>query len=157
MRLGVSVFNEISLPIRVSLVCLGNICRSPMAEVVLRSALSDMDVIVDSSGTNTGHAGLPMHIEAQKALAGRGYNGSGHLARQFESSWLAEYDLILAMDNKNLTDLQSLGGDTRVQLFCDEEIPDPFFGDASDFAHALDLIEAGIPAVVSRISAILAE
>jgi protein-tyrosine phosphatase len=140
---------------KVSLVCLGNICRSPMAEVVLRNALPN--IIVDSSGTDTGHAGLPMHIEAQKALADRGYDGSGHLARQFQSSWLTEYDLILAMDNKNLADLRLLGGDERVQMFCAREIPDPFFGGPSDFTHALDLIEAGIPGVVSRVSAILAE
>jgi low molecular weight protein-tyrosine phosphatase len=142
--------------LRVCVVCLGNICRSPMAEIVLRNALTGMGVIVDSAGTATGHPGFPMHIEAYAALTARGYDGSGHEARQFEKEWLCERDLILAMDNSNLTDLRKLGGDDRVQMFGEEEIPDPYFGDAADFAHALDMIEAGIPAVVSRISDMLA-
>lgn len=143
--------------IRVCLVCLGNICRSPMAEIVLRSAFHGReDVIVDSAGTNTGHAGLPMHLQARKTLADRGYDGSAHVAKQFQLSWLTERDLILAMDSSNYADLKELGGDTRVQMFSDREIPDPFFGGPSDFAEALDLIEAGIPGVVARISAILA-
>ena len=143
----------------VCIVCLGNICRSPMAEVVLRAELEKLgitDVIVDSAGTNTGHAGLPMHEQAQKALADRGYDGSSHLARQFQLSWLTERDLILATDNKNLVDLQQLGGDDRVRMFAKEEIPDPFFGGASDFAHALDMIEAEMPAVIGHVSAMLA-
>jgi len=146
--------------IRVCFVCLGNICRSPLAEIVLRAELARAgirDVIVDSAGTNTGHAGLPMHIESQKVLADRGYDGSGHIAKQFQPSWLTERDLVFAMDRKNLADLRELGGDDRVHLFCDEEIPDPFFGGPADFAHALDMIEAGTPAVLARISAMLAE
>ena len=143
--------------IRVCLVCLGNICRSPMAEVILRAYLekAGLDVAVDSAGTNTGHAGLPMDERALKALADRGYDGSAHLAKQFEPSWLTERDLILAMDSGNLADLQQLGGDSRVQMFRDGEIPDPFFGDAADFEYVLDLIEAATPAVIDRVSAIL--
>ena len=136
--------------IRVCFVCLGNICRSPMAEVVLSTVLPE--IIVDSAGTNTGHAGFPMDERALKVLADRGYDGSAHRARQFDPSWLTERDLIFAMDSGNLADLQQLGGDSRVQMFCDKEIPDPFFGDASDFAFALDMIEAGMPSVISRIA-----
>ena len=119
-----------------------------MAEIVLRDALAKAgvdNVIVDSAGTATGHAGYPMHPEALVALANRGYDGSAHIARQWHGWW--DRDLILAMDNKNF---EALGGESDwVQLF--GEVPDPYFGGAEDFAYALDMIEAGMPSVVSRI------
>jgi low molecular weight protein-tyrosine phosphatase len=109
---------------RVCLVCLGNICRSPMAEAVLRAQL-DRDglaaaVAVDSAGTGDWHLGEPMNRHARTALSGRGYDGSAHQARQFRPSWLADHDLILAMDAANLADLQRLAAPAdrdRIRLF----------------------------------------
>ena len=97
---------EPGAPYRVCLVCLGNICRSPMAETVLRAELAAAGlagetagaVVVDSAGTGDWHVGEMMDPDARKALAGRGHDGSGHRARQFEPSWLSRYDLSLAMD-----------------------------------------------------------
>src|SRR5262245_27723077 len=90
---------------RVCLVCLGNICRSPMAETVLRAELAaaglDGAVVVDSAGTGDWHVGDAMDPGARAALARRGHDGSAHRARQFQPSWLRERDLILTMDARN--------------------------------------------------------
>jgi protein-tyrosine phosphatase len=111
-------------PYRICLVCLGNICRSPMAETVLRAELDaaglDGKAVVDSAGTGDWHIGDLMDPDARTALAGRGYDGSAHRARQFQPTWLGGYDLILAMDARNLADLRrmALGQDVdRIRLF----------------------------------------
>jgi len=100
---------------RVSLVCLGNICRSPTAEVVLRQELSRAGlagkVEVDSSGTGNWHLGGPMDSGARAELAARGYDGSAHRARQFDRSWFGDYDLVVAMDRQNLADLRRMAPD----------------------------------------------
>lgn len=139
---------------KICLVCLGNICRSPMAEVVLRAELAKagIEADVDSAGINTGHAGQPMHPYASAALAIRGYSGEGHAARQFDRSW--ERDLFLAMDNANLADLRQMG--KNAHLFAETEIPDPYFGGPADFIFALDMIEKAVPAVIGRIAGIIA-
>src|SRR5215469_7061664 len=93
---------DASGPYRVCFVCLGNICRSPMAEVVARAQLAEAGlagrVVVDSAGTGDWHVGARMHQGASGQLAKRGFDGSAHRARQFHGSWLAERDLVLAMD-----------------------------------------------------------
>src|SRR5580658_2329703 len=87
---------------RICLVCLGNICRSPMAEVILRDELDRAGlsgrVEVDSAGTGDWHLGEPMDRGARAELSRRGYDGAGHRARQFEPSWFRRYDLVAAMD-----------------------------------------------------------
>ena len=115
---------EPGAPYRVCLVCLGNICRSPMAETVLRAELAaaglDGAVVVDSAGTGDWHVGDAMDPGARAALASRGFDGSAHRARQFQPSWLARRDLILAMDARNLADLRRMArdpGDDRIRLF----------------------------------------
>src|SRR5260370_26947267 len=105
---------EPGAPYRVCLVCLGNICRSPMAETVLRAALAEAGlggtVTVDSAGTGDWHVGEPMNSGARAALARRGYDGAAHRARQFRASWLAQRDPVLAMDAWNLADLRRMAG-----------------------------------------------
>ena len=111
-------------PYRICLVCLGNICRSPMAEVALTAELAAAGladaVAVDSAGTGDWHIGHQMERHAHAELARRGYDGSAHRARQVEPSWLADRDLILAMDRHNLADLRrmaaraGIGGDRIV-------------------------------------------
>src|ERR1700683_498106 len=146
-----------ALPYRVCLVCLGNICRSPMAETVLRDGLARAGlggaVEVDSAGTGDWHVGGPMNPSARAALARRGYDGSAHRARQHELSGLARHDLLLAMDASNLASLRRLAGaadGARIRLFAevaggDGDIPDPYGGSAADFEHVLDLLAAATP------------
>ena len=99
-------------PYRICCVCLGNICRSPMAEVVLRDQLEKAGlgdkVVVDSAGTGDWHIGNRMDGKAREELARSGYDGESHRARQFQPSWLKERDLILAMDAANFRDLRAL-------------------------------------------------
>ena len=163
-------------PYRVCLVCLGNICRSPMAEVVLRSELAaaglDRVVTVDSAGTGDWHIGQQMDAHARAELTRRGYDGSAHRARQVEPSWLASRDLILAMDQHNLADLRRIaaraGGDgDRIRLFGEagglpssetagRDMPDPYGGDSGDFALVLDLVEAASRQITAQLAELLA-
>jgi protein-tyrosine phosphatase len=153
---------------RVCLVCLGNICRSPMAEVVLRAALdaagASDDVEVDSAGTGDWHIGQSMNRGALAALARRGYDGSAHRARQFSPSWFESRDLILAMDSSNLADLRRAcdpAQKSRVRLFTSAgsltgvtDIPDPYGGDAADFDHVLTLLETAAPVIAAQLVAV---
>ena len=156
---------------RICLVCLGNICRSPMAETVLRAELAaaglDGAVVVDSAGTGDWHVGGPMDRGAQAALARRGYDGSTHRARQFRPSWLAQRDLVLAMDAHNLADLRRMArgpgsqGDDRIRLFGevggltqvgDGDIPDPWGGGPEEFGHVLDLLSVAAPVITAQLA-----
>jgi protein-tyrosine phosphatase len=160
-------------PYRICLVCLGNICRSPTAEVVLaaelgRRGLGDA-VRVDSAGTGDWHVGHRMDARARAELAGRGYDGAAHRARQFEPSWLAERDLVLAMDRHNLDDLTAMAGDRRaagerIRLFRSfaqasgqgAEVPDPYYGGDASFGIVLDLIETAAASLADELAAALA-
>jgi protein-tyrosine phosphatase len=158
-------------PYLVCLVCLGNICRSPMAETVLRAALEaaglDRAVVVDSAGTGDWHIGEPMNSGARAALASRGYDGSTHRARQIEGSWLPERDLFLAMDARNLADLRRMAAAQdrdRIRLFGEVggladvgggEIPDPYGGSAADFGYVLDLLGRAAPVIADRLARVL--
>jgi len=162
---------EPGAPYRVCLVCLGNICRSPMAETVLRARLAAAGlngaVVVDSAGTGDWHVGDSMDPDARAALASRGHDGSAHRARQFQPSWLPRRDLILAMDARNLADLRRMarGQDAdRIRLFSEvgglaqagvRDIPDPWGGGPDEFGHVLDLLGAAAPVIVSRLARLL--
>lgn len=161
---------------RVCLVCLGNICRSPMAEVVLgdeigRAGLADR-VAVDSAGTGDWHVGEPMDAGASAELARRGYDGTRHRARQFQRSWFARYDLVAAMDESNLRQLQAMAPGPvdagRVILFTrfgpelvappqprEAGIPDPYGGGADQFALVFDLIQGAARGLASQLAAAL--
>ncbi|HTX27870.1 MAG TPA: low molecular weight protein-tyrosine-phosphatase [Streptosporangiaceae bacterium] len=157
-------------PYRVCLVCLGNYCRSPMGETVLRGYLAGAGlggaVVVDSAGTGDWHVGQPMNAMARQALARRGYDGSAHRGRQLKPSWLAERDLFLAMDAGNLATLRRMAGradDARIQLFGQAgglsahggEVPDPYGGNAGEYDHALDLLTAAAPVIAARLTELL--
>jgi protein-tyrosine phosphatase len=158
-------------PYRICLVCLGNICRSPMAEAVLRAQLDQAGlggaVAVDSAGTGDWHVGNRMDSRARAELASRGYDGTTHQARQIATSWLAERDLVLAMDVSNLTDLRRMAGAAerdRIRLLRsfdrrsapDAEVPDPYYGEGASFAGVLDLIEAAARGLAETLATALA-
>lgn len=147
-------------PYRVALVCLGNICRSPMADVVLnhlldeaRSQGSDLDVEVTSAGTADWHVGKPMDERAADILHRSAYDPTRHRAQQFGASW-ADRDLVLVMDRSNLRDvLAQLPEDRhdRVLMFraFDPEVegtdvpdvPDPYYGGVEGFHDVLAMVE----------------
>jgi protein-tyrosine phosphatase len=162
-------------PYRICLVCTGNICRSPMAEVVLREELVRAGlagaVAVDSAGTGDWHLGERIHGPAAAELARRGYDGSGHLSRQIERSWLDGYDLLLAMDAGNLADLrrmargsQALGRVRLLRSFDPDlaagdrfggQVPDPYGGHPDEYARAFELIHAAVRGLVQRLAEFL--
>ncbi|MGW7681130.1 low molecular weight protein-tyrosine-phosphatase, partial [Kribbella sp. NPDC054772] len=125
------------------IVCTGNICRSPMGEVVLRAKLAQAgagDVEVTSSGLGAWHVGDRMDPRAAAALRRRGYDGSSHRARQFDPAWFAERDLVLAMDSGHLDALSRRGA---AQLFARDDVPDPYYGEDDGFDEVLAQIEKG--------------
>ena len=151
---------------RIALVCLGNICRSPMAEVVLRSKLEDAGlgdrVEVVSSGTGDWHVGNPMDRRAAATLTAHGYDASRHRAQQFEASWLDECDAVLAMDASNRADIGE--GDGRVLMFRDfdprlapddgeRDVPDPYYGDDDGFGHVLGIVQRTAAEIVRQLPA----
>lgn len=143
---------------RVLCVCLGNICRSPTAEAVLRH-MSDGRLEVDSVGTEGWHVGKPPYDPAVSAAAERGYDLTPLRARQLTEDDFVRFDLILAMDRANIAEIEALrpaGNATPVKLFLDfapaaatPEVPDPYY--TRDFDEALDRIEAASRGFIATI------
>jgi protein-tyrosine phosphatase len=157
-------------PYRICVVCLGNICRSPMAEVVLRAQLQQAGlagkVELDSAGTGDWHVGEDMDSRASAELIRRGLDGSGHTARQIQASWLADYDLLLAMDRSNAAGLRELAaGDPeltgRIRLLRSfdpdapdgAEVPDPYYRGPEDYAEVFELVDGAARGLVSQLQA----
>ncbi|KQZ80391.1 MULTISPECIES: low molecular weight protein-tyrosine-phosphatase [unclassified Pseudomonas] len=139
---------------RVLFVCLGNICRSPTAEGVLRHKLREAglagQVEVASAGTGDWHVGRAPDKRSQAAAKLRGYDLSAQRAQQVTKADFATYDLILAMDNSNLLHLKALQpakGKAELDLFLRryqveiDEVPDPYYDGDQGFEQVLDLIE----------------
>lgn len=158
---------------RVSVVCLGNICRSPMAHVVLEAKLAeaglDDAVEVTSSGTGGWHRGEPMDPRAASTLSAAGYDPSRHVARTFSIDDYAEHDLLLAMDSSNAADMTaqapSVDEITKVRLFRtfdpeategDDEVPDPWYGGDAGFRHVLEMVERTSDALVEHLRTVVA-
>jgi len=139
---------------RVLFVCLGNICRSPTAEGVLRHKLREAgladQIEVASAGTGDWHVGKAPDKRSQAAARLRGYDLSAQRAQQVTRADFATYDLILAMDNSNLRHLKALQpakGKAELDLFLRrfqselDEVPDPYYDGDQGFEQVLDLIE----------------
>ena len=135
-------------------VCLGNICRSPTAEGVLRHKLQQAGlagrVTVDSAGTGAWHVGKAPDPRTRAAAAQRGYRLDELRARQVEAEDFRRFDLILAMDRDNLRELQRLrpsAGGAELDLFlrrcglAEHEVPDPYYGGEAGFERVLDMVE----------------
>lgn len=160
--------------LRVIVVCLGNICRSPIGEAVLRDRVTRAGlgerVVVESAGTGGWHVGDPADPRSQAALARAGYVLQ-HRARRFEAAWYDDADLILAMDSENLDALLRLAPDTdaarRVRLMRSFDprlaarsdgdplldVPDPYYGGPDGFDTVLRMLEAAADGVVDHLAA----
>ncbi len=145
-------------------VCLGNICRSPTAEAAIAEAAiaADLEVEVSSAGTGAWHVGEPPD-HRMRAAAGRGLSLGG-TAVQVTAPALAQADLVLAMDRRNLAELQALaeagGVSTPVVLFRrfdpeadgDLQVPDPYFGGSDGFAEVVAICRRTATALVAALS-----
>jgi protein-tyrosine phosphatase len=150
---------------RVLLVCMGNICRSPTAEGVLRNYIRNNnlgDVFeVDSAGTHGYHVGEAPDSRTQRAASIRGYNLSQLRARKVARQDLDYFDLILAMDKSNLDNLRRMATpeqQERIKLFMeyarnfeDDEVPDPYYGLGHGFDLVLDMVEDGAQGLIEEI------
>jgi len=146
-------------------VCLGNICRSPTAEAVLRHTAARvaprLALEIDSAGTADYHIGRAPDPRSQRAARERGIDLSGLRARQVTMADFMRFDLILAMDRDNLRNLQAMSPpDARAELrlflsYAPQlgrlEVPDPYYGGAADFAEVLDLASAASLALIASL------
>ena len=153
------------LKFKILFVCLGNICRSPAAEGVMRrvvgSAGLQHEVDIDSAGTGGWHAGDLPDARMRQHAAKRGYALTSR-ARQVRPGDFDEFDLILVMDRQNRRDLdefiRSPADLHRVRLFCEfvsdrpeTEVPDPYYGGPDGFETVLDLVENGCEGILREI------
>jgi protein-tyrosine phosphatase len=156
-------------PIRVLFVCLGNICRSPLAEGVFRRKVEEAGLAdrfeIDSAGTGHWHVGEPPDVRMRQASGRRGVDLSGLRARQLHRGDLAgdrAYDHVFVMDKANLNDTLYLDqrGDhgTRVRLFRefdsepdDYQVPDPYYGGPDGFDHVYDIVDRTAETILNRL------
>lgn len=152
---------------RVLFICMGNICRSPAAEIVFRKMVGDAghedEFVIDSAGTIGFHKGKPPDQRMAAHLAKRGYRVGGR-SRQLQAADLTDFDVLLTMDEENLADTLALDPTGalhhKVKPFVDflrdnetPRIPDPYYGGDKGFAHVIDLLEDGCSALLESFPA----
>lgn len=150
---------------RILCVCLGNICRSPAAEGVLRALAAReaprLALSIDSAGTGDYHLGEPPDARMLEAALRRGYDLSDLRARQVEPADFERFDLLLAMDRQNRAHLvrqAPAARRERVRFFMEFapgsgalEVPDPYYGGPADFEHVIDLLEAASRGLIATL------
>lgn len=152
---------------RVCFVCTGNICRSPMAEIVFRARVAEAGldelVEVDSAGTGGWHEGDGADPRTVAVLEDSGYAGD-HTARQFRSSWFSRLDLVIALDSGHLGALRRLAPTEqdaeKVRLLRsydpaagddDLDVPDPYYGGLDGFEECLEMVEAASTGLLAAV------
>lgn len=134
---------------RVLIVCVGNICRSPMAEVVLRQQLTDRKIVVESAGL-AAMVGSPIDPLAESVLVAHGLSGKSHLARQIEGTLVKSADVVFTMDKRQRAALLALAPWARSKVVLlgkwqgDVEIPDPYRQQRPAFEQAYQMIDSAI-------------
>ncbi|MCU1442398.1 MAG: protein-tyrosine-phosphatase [Cryobacterium sp.] len=157
-----------STPFRIIFVCTGNICRSPMAEVMLRDLVTRAGlgrlITTSSAGTGDWHVGEQADTRTIRALATRGYDGSHHRARQFDPAWFADLDLVVVLDRsqerilRNWAPMERDRAKVRLLLSFDAEqsqlhdVPDPYYSDDALFHSVLGMIERASHALLKQLA-----
>ncbi len=152
-------------PYRILFVCLGNICRSPAAEIIFRKQVTDSgraeEFEIDSAGTIGHHAGSPPDSRMSESLGRHGFAVEGR-ARQIQNVDLEAFDLIVTMDETNLSDVRRLDttGTARAEIrsfvsFCrrhdDLRVPDPYYGGQRGFDHVIELLKDGCAGILESL------
>lgn len=148
------------MSVKILMVCLGNICRSPLAEGILRSKLPNTGFLVDSAGTGHWHVGHAPDIRSIKVAQKNDIDISYLKGRQISASDLDDFDYVYVMDLNNLSDVKSIANTPqqaqKVQLILDAlfpnenlEVPDPYFGAERDFEHVYELLDKACDAIAS--------
>jgi protein-tyrosine phosphatase len=143
LRHDVLMTQDVDAPFRVSFVCSGNICRSPMAGVVFAQIAADAGLAdrfqVESAGTGDWHVGEPADERTIAALAARGYDGSRHRARQFDPDRFPDLDLVVALDRSHERRMRSA------------DVPDPYYADRHEFDRVLSTVERACRALFHQL------
>ena len=147
---------------KISMVCLGNICRSPLAEGILRSKISEKHIVA-SAGTISFHEGSPPDKRSTKIAKEYGVDISHQRANYFTEKHLEDFDKIFCMDLKNLEDVLSKANSeeqrSKVSLIMEEvgvlsdekiEVPDPYYGDMSDFEKVYKMLDQACEAIAEK-------
>ncbi|WP_434359758.1 low molecular weight phosphotyrosine protein phosphatase [Parasalinivibrio latis] len=151
-------------PVRLLVVCMGNICRSPTGEAILRAKVKarGMNIEVDSAGTIGAHKGEGPDRRAKSHGEARGYRFDRIRSRKVHEDDFRGFDMILAADRDNLEDLLSICPaeyKSKVSLFLSHsqsgisEIPDPYYGGAAGFEYVLDVVEEASDSILDKIAA----
>lgn len=151
-------------PKSILFVCLGNICRSPLAEGIFREVLvtrgMEQNFLLDSAGTGGWHAGSTPDPRSIEIAARHGIDISGQKARKVSADDFSRFDLIFGMDRSNVADLKAVapqGAQERVHLFLDfagssgREVPDPYYGGPEGFASVYRMIREASEAIATRL------
>ncbi|MFP9099736.1 low molecular weight protein-tyrosine-phosphatase [Flavobacterium sp. RHBU_24] len=150
------------MPVKILMVCLGNICRSPLAEGILQSKLPADKFLVDSAGTGNWHAGDGPDRRSVSTAKGRGLDISRQRARQIKKSDFTEFNHIYVMDSSNLRDVTALAPDAaakaKVKLMMDEifpgqkvDVPDPYYGGQEGFENVYDMLDEACTLVAEKL------
>lgn len=149
---------------KILFVCLGNICRSPTAHAVMRQKVRHLTRWqIESAGTSASHRGEKPDARSRREGEARGYTFEGIFSRPVKDTDFADYDLLLAMDEANLAELQRRcppEHQHKLSLFLRfhpdypslSEVPDPYYGGSRGFTLVLDLIEQGCEAILQQLN-----
>jgi len=165
-------------PFRITVVCLGNICRSPIGQAVLQARIERLglegQITIDSAGTGDWHVGHEADVRARAILQSHGYFLT-HRARQIDPSWMNSINLLLAMDTSNFRDLGRMvevsGQRTPLRMFrsfdpanlgvpdgdSQLDVPDPYYGDSDGFEVVLRMLEAASDGLVAQLPDLIVE
>jgi len=147
---------------KVLMVCLGNICRSPLAEGILqhKALLAGLNWKVDSAGTGNYHIGEAPHILSQKVARLNGIDISQQRCRQFRASDMEDFDLVYVMDHDNLKEVARISGSLwnpfKTKLILnevapeDEAVPDPWYGTEKDYHHVFGLLSSACDKIIEK-------
>jgi protein-tyrosine phosphatase len=148
---------------KILMVCLGNICRSPLAEGILQHKVDKLGLnwTVDSAGTAGYHVGEPPHRLSQKVSKHNGIDISGQCCRQFAKEDMLRYDRIYVMDSSNYNDVRRAAGelwdDNKVDLLLNElypgqnkAVPDPWYGEEDGYHKVFDMIEKACNRIIEH-------
>jgi len=149
---------------KILMVCLGNICRSPLAEGIMKAKLKSkgLDGYVDSAGVISYHSGEPPDNRATQVARNNGIDITDQRARQIKKSDFSEFDLILTMDRSVHQDVLSIAGSAgesgRIHMFTEfaglgknKDVPDPYWGGSDGFEKVFNLIDSACESIISRI------
>ena len=144
------------------MVCLGNICRSPLAEGILKSKVNAETVFVDSAGTGGWHVGELPDVRSMEVAQKNNLDISDQRCRKFSAQDFSDFDLIYVMDNSNFRDVMELAGNQyeidKVKLILDEihpgfdrEVPDPYYGGNNGFDQVFAMLDAACEVIAKKI------